>query len=280
MLILTAATDAIEIVLGAASAAPLPCIASYRTIDGTTYVPGRVAVNSNGVTTVPIVAGIASFQRVIDYISIYNPNAAAADVTVKLDLNGTEFVMTRVTLSQGERLEYQDGLGWSCYASTGAQKHSLNQGANAVSSGDNIAVLAANVFNSNAVANSIADITGLSFPVVSGTRYEFEFRISYSVAATTTGARFSINGPAFSSLVYDSDVALGSTSETINRSQVAYDLPAAANGSAPSTLINQAWVYGVIVPSADGIVIARFASEVASSAVTALIGSRVKWRAL
>lgn len=279
MLILNGATDALKLVLSSASTAALPVAGSYRGLDASTYSAANFGAASNGTTPVTILAGDASFQLVVDFFSVLNPNAENEEVTITLAIAGTDRVLMRVTLAQYERLEYQEGKGFSVYASTGAQKLSLNQGANALAAGDSVAVLAADVTNNNAVANSIADVTGLSFAVVSGTRYWFEFFIRYTSAATTTGSRWAINGPAFSELTYDSDYTLTATTRTLNSGNTAYDLPAASSASS-LTAGNMAWIAGWVKPSADGTVIARFASEVASSAIVAKAGSFVRSRAL
>lgn len=138
--------------------------------------------------------------------------------------------------------------------------------------------LAANVINANATANTIADVTGLSFPVVAGQTSYFRFFIPYSAAATTTGSRWSINGPAVTSLVYTSEYTLTASTQTNNEGLAGYNLPAAASASSGSLPANFAVLEGIINPSASGIVIARFASSVASSAITALAGSLVSYR--
>lgn len=281
MLILTQTTDSIDVVLASAPAAQLPVAAFYRDIDSTSYLPGRTVLNTAGVTAVEAVPGPpASTQRVVDFINIYNPNAANATVTVRYDLAGTPFVLASVVLSQGERLTYQEGTGWQAFTAAGALKNSLNQGVNAVAAGDSVVVLGGNIVNNNAVANTIQSITGLQFPVVAGTRYAFEFHIDYSAAATTTGSRFSITGPTFTRLSYESHYSLTATSRTFNTGAAAYDLPAASNASSASTASNYALIRGIILPSANGDVVARFASEVANSAITALTGSFVRFRAL
>ena len=135
------------------------------------------------------------------------------------------------------------------------------------------------VVNNNASANTIADVTGLSFSVTSGVRYWFRFVIPYSSAQTTTGSRWAINGPATpTALNYTSQYTLTTTSQTVN-SATAYDVPAASS-STSMTVGNVAVIEGVIQPSANGTVIARFASEVSSSAVTALAGATVFWSSL
>lgn len=138
-------------------------------------------------------------------------------------------------------------------------------------------VLAADVTNNNGVANTIADITGLSFPVVNGRVAAFKFVINYTAALVTTGARFAINGPAKTALYLRSEYPLDATSLTFNNTD-AYDTPAAANAS--SLLVgNRAVIEGEILPSANGTVIARFASEVAGSAIVAkALVSYVDWK--
>ena len=145
--------------------------------------------------------------------------------------------------------------------------------------GWNVSVLASDVTNSNASANTIADVTGLSFAVTSGDTYEFEFFGVYTAAATTTGSRWSINGPATTFLHYQADYSLSTTSQTSIRGSAAYDLPSASNASSAATGSNTFSVRGIIKPSANGTVIARFASEVSNSAIVAKGGMcYVKYR--
>lgn len=140
--------------------------------------------------------------------------------------------------------------------------------------------LPANVVNNNAVANTIADVTGLSFPVAANVKYRFRFTIVYNAAATTTGSRWSINGPTFTALIYKSEYVLTATSRTENPGLAAYNSPAASNASSLTTN-NMAIIEGVIQPSAAGSVIARFASEIANSAITAVAGlSHVEYEAI
>lgn len=132
------------------------------------------------------------------------------------------------------------------------------------------------VTNNNASANTIADVTGLSFSVVSGSIYWFKFIILYTSAATTTGSRWSISGPSSPTLLrYYSKYTLTATTETTNY-LAAYDTPAAASATSLTTG-NLAIIEGMIQPSGNGTVIARFASEVSGSAITALAGSFVMY---
>lgn len=136
--------------------------------------------------------------------------------------------------------------------------------------------ITSDVVNNHATANTLADITGLSFPVESGAVYQFEFTIPYAAAATTTGARFCINGPASPTLLNTvASWPLTSTTQSI-ANHSAYDLPAACNVSS-LTAGNVATIKGIIKPSADGTVIARFASEVSGSAITVKAGACVSY---
>lgn len=114
MIVLTATTDNLQAVLGGAvTTNQLNCFASWRDVTTTAYTPGRSVINTNDTTDVNVVAApAASTQRVVDYVSIYNADTVASVVTVKLDANGTEYVIVKVTLAAGETLEYVDGAGW------------------------------------------------------------------------------------------------------------------------------------------------------------------------
>lgn len=133
--------------------------------------------------------------------------------------------------------------------------------------------LANDVVNNNATANTLADVTGLSFDVSANTTYQFKFVIVYSSAATTTGSRWTINGPATTHMSYTSQYTLTATSITNNAGLAAYNSPSGASASS-LTSNNRCIIEGEIRPSASGTVIARFASEISSSAITAIASGR------
>jgi hypothetical protein len=130
-------------------------------------------------------------------------------------------------------------------------------------------LLASDVTNNNATANTMQDVTGLSFPVTAGVTYKFKFFIVFTAAATTTGSRWSINGPATTFLHYKSEYAVSVSANTTALGMAAYNLPAGTNTGSASTGSNMAVIEGVIKPSSSGTVIARFASEISSSAIVA-----------
>lgn len=277
MLILTETTDNLQVVLGGSvTTNQLRCVSSWRDVTTTAYTPGRTVTNTNNTTDVNLVAApAASTQRVVDFVSIYNADTVAQTVTVKFDANGTEYILWVGALSTTERLEYVDGHGFRVLSSTGALKTSQAAGA-PVTSQLNTVILASDVINNNAVANTIADVTALSFSVTAGETYWYEFTIPYTSAATTTGSRWAINGPAAPTMLNHRSVyTLTATTQTQNYA-TAYNIPAASNATSLTTG-NVAWMSGVIKPSASGTVIARFASEVASSAVTAKAGAVLHW---
>jgi hypothetical protein len=73
-------------------------------------------------------------------------------------------------------------------------------------------------------------------------------------------------------LSYTSRYTLTATTITTNALLQAYDLPAASNASSVVAM-NMAIIEGIIKPSQNGTLIARFASEILSSAITAKAGS-------
>ncbi len=278
MISLNSTNRNLEVVLGGAAAAQLPVVVSSRLIQTSDATTEDTIVNTNDTTAVTIVSAPASGEKkLVEFISVYNPNAANATVKIQMDVAATKYILLVCTLSQGERLEYAEGRGWAVYTIAGAVKTSVNQGVNSFVTGSSRTLLAADVINNNATANTIADVTGLNFAVTTGNRYAFRFVISYNAAATTTGSRWSISVPTTSGLNYRSNYSLTASSETLNTALVAYDLPATSNSTSAVTAGNTAIIEGFITPTANGTVTARFASEVASSAITALAGSYVDY---
>ncbi len=282
MLILSTTTDSLEVVLaGAIITNQLDCTASFREITTTTFDPITSDTSTNGTTAVTLVsAPSASTQRVIDEISIFNNDTASATVTVRYNRNSTFRRQFQATLAPNEKLQYTDKNGWVVYATSGALKQSINQGSNATGSALNAVVLASDVVNNNAVANTLQDVTGLSFPVNSGKTYYFKFIFRYDAAIGTTGSRWTVNtvgATSITAISYQSQYSLTATTNTLNNLN-AVDLPATSNATSPYTTNNNGYVEGFVVAGANGSLILRFASEVVSSAITAKAGSVVYWQ--
>lgn len=141
-------------------------------------------------------------------------------------------------------------------------------------SGANLVILSSDVANST---TSFADVTGLSFSVVSGETYTFEALVVFTSAANTTGSKWSVNGPASPTmLTFKSEAATTATTSRIDYGD-SYDTGGPSTQT-PVLSFVQAKIEGIIKPSANGTVVIRFGSEVSSSAITAKAGSILTWR--
>ncbi len=274
MILLASTSDLLRVVTSAAVTTDVH--ASWADLNGTTVTPGRTntPITTAATTTVTASPG-ASTYRTVKTLHVRNRHASASqDVTI-VHTDGTNAMeLIAVTLGAGEALHYDEHAGFAVRDALGRIKSSAQDSPAAINA-LNLVVLASDVVNNNAVANTIADVTGLSFPVTAGETYWYEFTIAYTSAATTTGSRWAISGPALTLLSGRSEYTLTATTTTVN-SATAYDIPAASNATS-LTAGNVATIWGVVTPSASGTVIARFASEVLSSAITAKAGSLLRW---
>lgn len=242
--------------------------------------PGRTNTLIGSINTTTILASPASnTYRVVKTITLRNRHASTScDVTV-VHSDGTNIPeLVKATLPAGYALHYDEHNGFTLRDGQARIVERLDTLLAASSTTFNTVVLATDVTNNNVVLDTIADVTGLSFAVTSGNTYWFRFSIAYTSAATTTGSRWSINGPTTTTLIYRSEYSLGAASRTINEGLSTYDAPAASNATSAATASNMASIEGIITPSASGTVIARFASEVAASAVVAKAGSVLHWQ--
>ena len=277
MLLLASTSDKIRLTTG--SALNTDVHASWVDKNGSTITPGRTNTPITTATTTDIVAAPASSTyRTVKTLTIRNRDATTANAVTVIHTDGTNAMeLTKVTLLAGFTLHYHESAGFWVTDANGAnvfveQTGGIQAAVNAL----NLVTLSADVTNNNATANTMADVTGLSFSVTSGETYKFTFTIPYTSAATTTGSRWAVNGPASPTLLnYTSRYTLTATTETFNYA-TAYDIPAASNASS-LTAGNVAVIEGVIKPSANGTVIARFASEVSSSAIVAKAGALLEW---
>lgn len=280
MIILVKSTDSLQVNLaGDIATNQLQCISFWRDTTVTDYTPGRTLANTNNATNVDISESPSeSHQIIIDYVSIYNNDTINHILTVKFSDSGTEYILWKGILAPGEKLEYSDKLGFQVFSNVGAAKISSVVGNNPATSVIQSIILGADVI-SNAIANTIADVTGLSFPVTANKLYWFRFVINYRSAATSTGSRWSISAPNSPTLLsYTSRYTLTANTETLNYA-TAYDMPTTSNASS-LTAGNVAVIEGFMIPSSSGILTARFASEILNSAITAKAGSILQYQQL
>lgn len=282
MLLLASTSALLRLVTSGTSAVDVQVSAmdmNTTTSDRPTGYSNNVAISSATTTTIAA-SPAANNLRTIKTVSIRNKGAGVQVVTVIHTDGTTPSEVLEVTLAPDTGLYYHEAAGWFVTDTQGRTVVSnMPNSGTAVSGDDQIVRLTADVTNNNATANTIASVTGLEFPVLANKLYWFEFWIVYTAAATTTGSRWSITGPASPTyLGYQSWYSLTATTRTENNFLQAYDQPAASNATSATTGNNTAFIFGQVQPSSDGNITARFASEIANSAIVAKINSFVRYR--
>jgi hypothetical protein len=103
---------------------------------------------------------------------------------------------------------------------------------------------------------------------IAGQTYEFNARIAYSAVAATDGAAFSITAPAAPTAVaFISEYNTDATT-VVRTACVAVDTPDHGSASvAAATGLNQAFLHGVITPSANGFIAVSGIAENASTII-------------
>lgn len=278
MLLLTSTSDVITVTTSGATTVNV--YAAFIDYNGTTTTPGRRNTSIAAITTTTVVSAPgASTSRNVKCLIVANANATTAQtVGVYLTDGTTNVELASVTLAGGESLQYSEGNSFTVLDATGRIKTTQDFSVVAATNALNVVALTSDITNNNATANTMQDVTGLSFAVTATQSYWFRASIQYTAAATTTGSRWAINGPASPTfLSYKSEYSLTTTTNTVNEGVAAYDSPAAASASSAATGANTAIIEGVIRPSTNGTVIMRFASEVSASAIVAKAGSLLEW---
>lgn len=286
MIVLQDDKDTLQIVLaGAVTTNELPFYVAYEdsflntdtTENCSCSTPFQLNGTSNGTTAVDIAApptrsnNLIQKIRTVTYISIQNSDTAPAQVTIIFNANQTLRTLKVITLQPGDNIEFTSN-GFNVTDSTGAVKTAPTTVAN----GWTDVVLGVDVVNADVVADTMADITGLEFPVVSGT-YAFRALIQYSSAALTTGSRWGVNGSIASTLL--GYRVFSATTKTIPACINAngYD-DGLASASTANLDANTATIEGEITVVSSGIITMRFASEISASAITAKAGSILQWK--
>lgn len=270
MLVLTVAgTDKLQ--LTRSSTADVDVHVSWVDIPaaGGTGVVGRTNTAFNTAATGDILATpAASTNRIVKHINIRNKHATTTvDVTVLFDQNGTGFELHKATLLVGEVLEYQEGVGWFVVQTVRKDVfYRMVSGADYVNA-----------------TTSFSDITGLTAPVKANINYNFTAHLYHIENASTTGARFGINGPALTSArIHELGGFAGAVGAGTMQANVgdvtALDTAAiAATSSAGTPQVIVAILSGWAIFSAAGTFAVRGQSEVAVAAgLTVKVGSWLK----
>ncbi len=228
-----------------------------------------------GVVNAAVANGASGRVWQIGIVTGLNTGGMTVGGEIYLGASGA-FTQTKPTAS-GARVQ---ALGTVVVADTAAGiiHANVDPGYETIASGSNyrnLVVMSTDSVNANATANTLQDATGLSFPVVANTIYRFHFLVYFDAAATTTGSRFTLGGPAFNMLGYNLHIPI--TAGSIGHAAMNGYNQGAVVASSPYTAGNIATMEGIVRPTANGTVICRFASEVASSAITVKAGSTVEY---
>ena len=279
MLLLASTSDLVTVTTSAATAVTV--YAAFIDYDGsTTTTPGRRNTSIAASTTTTVVPSpSAGNTRNVKSLIVSNASTTTSqEIGVHLTDGTTIVELATVTLGAGQSLQYAEGNGFTVVDTLGRIKTTQDFSVVAAVNTMNLVALTADVTNNSAVANTMQNVTGLSFAVNPGESYWFRASIAYTAAATATGSRWAITGPASPTfLAYKSEYSLTTTTNTVNEGVSAYDSPAASNATSATTGSNMAIVEGVIRPSGSGNVILRCASEVGGSAIVAKAGSLLQW---
>ncbi len=225
-----------------------------------TAILGAATASAGGVDSAQ-----ASFE--VTNISIRNIDTTSQTVTVcivEVDDAGTQTVyqLYKETIATAQELVFEENAGWSL-----ATHNTVGIW--------NTLIAPANVVNQT--ADVLADVSGLTFPVVSGQVYEFKAELPYTSGASTTGVRFVVNGPAVTFLNGRSKYPLGTATTFTETTFSAVQIPAAANADTMAAG-GIGSIAGFIKPSADGTFAIQVASENNTQPITVLAGATLMIR--
>lgn len=117
----------------------------------------------------------------------------------------------------------------------------------------------------------LQDAADLSFALEANKTYAFRFVVFYTTNATTTGARFSVNGPASPTFLRFGAVQAQGTAQNDNGSQTVYDTLIVSATTGPGTTAQWGIVEGIVENGANaGNLVLRFVGENVASATMTL----------
>ena len=132
----------------------------------------------------------------------------------------------------------------------------------------------------NAGAGVYVDVTGLTFAVVSGTDYAFDFYIVFRAAATTTGHKVSVNCPAGTLDFFCTNQTIANASTAgvatwLQRHSVTRDDMTLLTATITAGVDLVVMIKGRYMCTANGTFAIRFANELASN--TGLVVQKGSW---
>jgi hypothetical protein len=274
MLILDSASDKVQLITGQAATIH----AHYSILDNAsgTVTPSsdNIAAISTATTTDIVPSPGSSVQRNVRHLNFRNAHATAScDLTVQ-HTDGTDTAtLFKCTLLAGEELTFDQGGRWTHYDSNGgiyAAQPKLDVC---------LVVSGSDVVNAT---TSFADVTGLTYPLLSGRKYAVMAYLFHANNASTTGSRFGYNIGAAPTVAQFAEIATVTPSATAaamsEGSATARDTAIVAQTTG-DTGVRLSVFAGYIQPSADGTFAVRCASEVAVAAgLTVKVGSWLRIR--
>lgn len=281
MIILTATTDSIQIVLGqTVTTSQMQCYASFRDTTSSTITPSSRVVVTNNTTAVDIVqAPGSSTQRIIDFLSVHNVDTVQNDVTIRFNDNGTTYILFKNRLGVGDKIEYHEGKGFRVINSAGAQTTYKSTGSSISSVANGTVYLPADINVTTSSGVFPLPINGLEFPVLLGKSYEFTFLILFDVDATTTGVKWNLSTES----IHTDYSALAITGATASTASIAYTSPdfsiETTSNTSPTTTQNCARIEGSLRGGNNGVV-KVLASHDSGGTLTIKKGSVVHFRQL
>jgi hypothetical protein len=134
-MVLTATTDSLDIVLGAAvTTNQLPITVYYDDVTSSAVTPTKRTTQTNSTTAVNVIpAPSAGHSFLLKYCSIYNNDTVPASVTIQFNDNSTNRKEITTLLQVGESIQWTVANGWKAYDAQGSMKVTgLYQAPNAV----------------------------------------------------------------------------------------------------------------------------------------------------
>lgn len=164
MILLSATTDKMQVITGAAS--DIDVVAAYIDRDQSSFAVGladRQLTTITTATTTDVVAAPSSGKtRNIKQLTIRNAHASVAcDVTVQFNANATLYELHKVSLQPGEMLQFVEGVGFVLLAASNA-----NQLLTTVESSANQRVLQSDI--GRAAVGTFLTISGTAYYVYVG----------------------------------------------------------------------------------------------------------------
>lgn len=246
-----------------ATAADVSVHVSYAERNGhQPSISGRDNTAITTATTTTVLEGPSGHSNVreVEVLNIRNIDSSSNTVTVKHNDGTANVEVWKGVLIAGAQVQWTEQHGWQLVTT--------------LPSGATLYTASADVANS--AADTLADFTGLTHAVDAGDKYRFRAVLHFAADATTSGSRWTINGPAATaaSTGYASRYSLTATTETVNHGLAAVQLPAAANATSAATTGNIAVVEGYYTPSTAGTFAVQFAAE--AGTITGKAGSTLE----